>query len=166
MESKKNNNIIIFVILLIMAVAIAITLYWGLNDRIGNESSPYVGKIEEESMLTGSKYVEETLEGLRLNTSDKIKETKTLDGIEIKIEQLTSLNNYTTILGTLKNTTDKVIEETDIILVVYDDKGNELAKENIGKVIPTLSENQEMDLNISIIQDYANAYDLKFERVK
>lgn len=166
MESKKNNNIIIFVILLIMAVSIAITLYWGLNDRIGNENSPYVGKIEEESMLTGSKYVEETVEGLRVNTSDKIKEIKKIDGIEIKIEQLTSLNNYTTILGTLKNTTDKVIEETDIILVVYDDKGNELAKENIGKVIPTLSENQEMDLNISIIQDYANAYDLKFERVK
>ena len=41
-----------------------------------------------------------------------------------------------------------------------------MAKENIGKVIPTLSEKQEMDLNISIIQDYANAYDLKFERVK
>ena len=163
---SKNKNIIIFVILLVMAAAIAIALIWGLEGRIGTTDLPLEAQVEEDSMLTGSKYIEESVDGLRVNTSDKIKETKTLDGIEIKIEQLTALNNYTTILGTLKNTTDSQIEATDIMLTVYDDKGNELAKENIGKVIPTLAENQEIELNISIIKDYANAYDLKFERVK
>lgn len=160
MEVKKSN-ILVFIILLIMAIAIVATLMWGLGEGKENINTP---QIEEASRLTGSKYVEETVKGLRVNTSNKIKETKILDGIEIKIEQLTALNNYTTILGTLKNTTDKKIHESDIILIVYDDKGNELAKENIGKVIPTLAENQEIDLNISIINDYANAYDLKFER--
>ena len=160
----EKNNVLVFVILLIMAIVIVAALMWGLEDRTGNADSPFTPQIAEDSRLTGSKYVEETVEGLRVNTSDKIKEIKNIDGIEIKIEQLTSINNYTTILGTLKNTTDKQIVESDIVLIVYDDKGNELAKENIGKVIPTLAENQEMDLNISIIEDYANAYDLKFEK--
>ncbi len=162
MEKEKNKNLIILIILIIMAVAIVGVLVWGLSDKGSN--LPFESSIDEESMLTGNKYVKESIDGLKINTSDKIKETKNLNGIQININQLSSLNNYTTILGTIKNTTEQTIEEANIILTVYDDKGNELAKKNIGKAISTLEAGQEMELNISIIEDYANAYDLKFER--
>lgn len=164
MKNEKNSNLIIILIVIIMIVAIVGLLIWGLNNKENNDlitQSP----IAEESMLSGNKYVNKSANGLRLNTSDKLKETKLMDGIEIKINQVSSLDNYTTILGTIKNTTSEQIVETDIFLTVYDDKGNELTKNNIGKVIPTLAANQEIDLNISIINDYANAYDMKFERV-
>jgi len=165
MEKKNNKSFIILVIIFVMVAAIVGLLIWGLGDKINRTNLPFKTQIEENSMLTGNKYVTEEVKGLRVNTSEKLKEAKNMNGIEIRITQLTSLNNYTTILGTLKNTTNEQIVATDIMLTIYDDKGNELAKKNIGQVIPTLDANQEFDLNISIIDDYANAYDFKFERV-
>jgi len=164
MKNEKNSNLIIILIVIIMVVAIAGLLVWGLNDNENNNLDTQL-PIAEESALTGNKYVDESVNGIRLNTINKLKETKLMDGIEIKITQVSSLYNNTTILGTIKNTTNEQIVETDILLTVYDDKGNELAKENIGKVIPTLAANQELELNVSIMKDYANAYDMKFERI-
>lgn len=163
MEEKDNKFIIILVIVLIMVIAIVGLLAWGLNDS-KNENMPSQTQIEEDSMLTGSKYVTEEIKGLRINNSEKVKETKYLDGLEIKITQLSSIDNRTTFLGTAKNTTNERIEASDIILIIYDDKGNELAKENIGNVIQPVDANQEIELNISITNDYANAYDFKLER--
>lgn len=163
MEEKDNKFIIILIIVIIMVMAIVGVLYWGLNDS-KTENLPTEMQIEEDSMLTGSKYVSEEIKGYRINTSEKVKETKYFEGLEIKITQLSSIDNRTTFLGTIKNTTNNKFEGSNILLTIYDDKGNELAKENIGNVIQPIDANQEVELNISIINDYANAYDFKLER--
>lgn len=163
MEEKDNKFIIILIIIIVMAISIVGLIVWGFGDS-KNENLPIQTQIAEDSMLTGSKYVSEEIKGYRVNTSEKIKETKYFDGLEVKITQLSSIDNRTTFLGTIKNTSSEKFEGSDIILIIYDDEGHELARENIGNVIQPIEANQEVELNISIINDYANAYDFKFEK--
>lgn len=163
MKKLKNNKYTILFIIVIMVLSITAVLLLGIDTDNLSTNSIFEAKISEEDKLTGNKYVDETIKGLKMNTSTKIKETKNMNGIEIKISQLSSLDNCTTILGTLKNTSNEKYIESDIILRIFDDNGNELAKQNIGKAFPTLNPNQEIELNVSIINDFANAYDIKFE---
>ena len=163
MEENDKKFIIILIIIVIMVIGIVGFLIWGFSNS-NNENLPTEPQIKEESMLTGSKYVSEEVKGYRINTSEKVKETKYFENLEIKISQLSSIDNRTTFLGTIKNTGSEKYEGADIVLVIYDDEGHELAKENIGNVIQPLEANQETELNISITNDYANAYDFKFER--
>lgn len=163
MEEKDNKFIIILIIITIMAISIVGFIVWGFGDS-KSEDLPNQTQIAEDSLLTGNKYVNEEIKGYRINTSEKVKETKYFEGLEIKITQLSSIDNRTTFLGTVKNTTTEKFESSDIVLIIYDDKGHELARENIGNVIQPIEANQEVELNISIINDYANAYDFKFEK--
>ena len=114
MEEKDNKFIIILIIVIIMVMAIVGVLYWGLNDS-KTENLPTEMQIEEDSMLTGSKYVSEEIKGYRINTSKKVKETKYFEGLEIKITQLSSIDNRTTFLGTIKNTTNNKFEGSNIL---------------------------------------------------
>ena len=118
MEENDKKFIIILIIIVIMVIGIVGFLIWGFSNS-NNENLPTEPQIKEESMLTGSKYVSEEVKGYRINTSEKVKETKYFENLEIKISQLSSIDNRTTFLGTIKNTGSEKYEGADIVLVSH-----------------------------------------------
>lgn len=107
-------------------------------------------------------YVYTTQDGTKTNKSERLKEVKIFDGMTVKVTSLTEIDNYTKIIASVLNSTQEVKGGYDIVCVLKDDKGNELAR--IDGFISTVEAGQSTELNCSIIGAFANAYDISFER--
>jgi len=158
MKEKNSKLTIILVVVLIMIISIVGLIIWGLNDEGGTTNLPTTSNIEKSSMLTGNKYVKEEIEGLKINTSDKIKETKNMDGIEIKITQLTSLNNYTTMLGTLKNTTNEIVANQYLKFDFYTERDVNVGTEYVK--INSLNPGEQKDYDIHFKYDNVSSVEI------
>ena len=101
-------------------------------------------------------------DGTKLNTSDKLHETKTFDGMEISDFQLTENDNVTLLLGTVTNTSSTTKGGYPVSLIIKDKEGNEII--TIAAYISELDPGESTQLSTSATFDYANAYD--FEIVK
>lgn len=119
----------------------------GTKGEEPQESEQYVGILED---------------GTKLNKSNKLKETKKIEGMEITGIQLTNQNGVSRIIGTVTNKTNKDIELTPIKIILYDDKKNIL--EEVNGLISPMKVGESVQLNVGITADYANAYDLKIEK--
>lgn len=118
------------------------------------------GKEQQEVKVEN--YVEVLNDGTKLNKSNKLSETKKLDGMEITAIQLTNRNGVSRILATVTNKTNEEIKLTPVKLTLYDDKNQVL--EQVNGLISPMKVGESVQLNVGITVDYANAYDLKIEK--
>ncbi len=118
------------------------------------------GKEQQEVKVEN--YVEVLNDGTKLNKSNKLSETKKLDGMEITAIQLTNRNGVSRILATVTNKTNEEIKLTPVKLTLYDDKNQVL--EEVNGLISPMKVGESVQLNVGITVDYANAYDLKIEK--
>ena len=147
MKKEEKRMILIIIIAVVLIIGGIVIL-----KNAGKEN-----KEEEEE-----KYVEVLEDGTKLNVSDKLKEAKKIEGLEISNIQLTHKEGVSRVIGTVTNTTSESKGITPIILTLYDDKGNIL--ESIEGLISPVEAGESVQLNIGISTDYANAYDFKVER--
>lgn len=147
---KKKEKRMILILIVIAVVIIGVLLIWR-NSVKNNEPLPQ----EENTVI--EKYVDVLEDGTKLNKSDKLKETKKLDNLEISNIQLTYRNGIAVVLGDVKNTGSTDVDLTAIELTLYDDKHNVL--ETIDGLISPVKAGETVQLNAGISADYANAYD-------
>ncbi len=154
MENKKRNIIIGIVILIIIVILIAV---FGnkKNKNKQNENEQTDNQVTEE-------FVNVLDDGTRLNTSNKLKETKTIDGMEISNFQLTAKDNVTILLGTITNKSDAVKGDYPVNIKILDKQGNEII--TVGGYIGELQPGATTQLNCSATFDYANAYDFEITK--
>lgn len=119
-------------------------------------------KVPKEEVVMNQKYVEVLEDGTKLNKSNKLKETKQLDGMEMSEIQLTNKEGVSRILATVTNKTNSEIQLTPIKLILYDDE-NQILEELKGLISP-MKVGESVQLNMGISIDYTNAYDLKIEK--
>lgn len=101
-------------------------------------------------------------DGVKVNTSSKLSETKKIEGLEIYNIKLTEKENVTEILADVKNTTDKDVEGFYTIMTFLDKDGETIVQLN--GYIPTVEANGIATLNTNSGGDFADAYDFKIVR--
>ncbi|MBO5478519.1 MAG: hypothetical protein J6A04_02235 [Clostridia bacterium] len=148
---KKKEKRMIAIIVIVGIIIVGGLLIWR---NATNKSEPKQG----ENQVT-EKYVDVLEDGTKLNKSNKLKEIKKVDGLEIGNIQLTYQNGMAVILGDVKNTTSNDIGLTVIELTLYDEKNNVIDK--IEGFVSPVKAGETVQLNMGVSADYANAYDFK-----
>lgn len=146
----KKEEIRMITIIVIAGLAIIGGLLILKNSIKKSHEQQYQNEVVE-------KYVDILEDGTKLNKSNKLKEIKKIDGLEIGNIQLTYQEGRAIILGDVKNTTSKDIELTIIELTLYDDNNNVIDK--IEGFISPVKAGEIVQLNMGVSKDYANAYD-------
>ena len=144
----KNEKKVVGVIALIAVIIIIILLV-----TRGNQNK----KQEEGNTAPKEEFVEVLEDGTRLNTSNKLHETKKIDGMEITNFQLTENGNVTLLLGTVTNTSGISQGGYPVSVRVVDKNQQEIV--TVSAYIPPLEPGQSTPLNVGATFDYANAYD-------
>lgn len=157
---RKNKKIITTLIVIVVVLVGVILVLEKLYSNQNFKENQYENKQEENSIT--EKYVEELEDGTKLNISNKLNETKMLEGLKISNIQLTYKNGMSIIIADVENTTNGDIGLTPINLKLYDEQGNIL--ETLDGLISEVKSGEKTQLNIGISSDYANAYDISIEK--
>ena len=148
---KNNAKKISNVLLIVGIVFILLALY-----------SMYTHHNKKDDKLSEKEeYIEVNEDGSKINISEKLKENKKFENLEIKNIKLSYSNGYSTIEFNAINNSTTDFEQKDVIISILDKKGNTL--ETILGTIFLISSGDSAKLNFSIDADVVNAYDLKFE---
>ena len=148
---KSNEKILIIGLLVVLVIVILISIIVNKNkDEI------------EKNNIIDEEFVEILDDGTKLNTSNRLKEAKMIDGMEITDFQLTESNNVTLLLGTITNKSDEVKGDYPVSIKILDKQGNEII--TVGGYIGELQPGQSTQLNCSATFDYANAYDFEITK--
>ena len=116
---------------------------------------------EKEMNTQEEKYAQVQDNGLKVNTSNKLKETKKLGNLEISNISLKSQGNESYITANVKNIGNTTDGDKFITITVLDDKQNIITK--IDAYLSTIEAGQETILRSTTSADFANAYDFKVE---
>lgn len=144
-KTNSNNKKKYIVILLILVVIIAVVVFALLLKKTQNN-------LEQEKSYST------TLEdATRENNSEKIKETKEIDGLQISNMSITESDNLSKLNANITNITEEEFSESILDIKLIDDNGNELKTVSgfIGKINP----GETIPLSISVTFDFVNAYD-------
>lgn len=150
MKKKEKRMIAILVVITIIVIMIAIWL------KYSKEPKEEVERQEVEVESTGEN-VEVLEDGTKLNTSNKLKETKKINGMEISNFQLTEKDNVTLLLGTVTNTSSTKQGGYPVKVKIVDKQGNEMI--TVGAYLGELEPGESTQFNTSATFDCVNAYD-------
>ena len=153
---KKNEFKVILVVFLIMVLLLVLVILIknGKNKTLKSESSNNQNENQE--------FVEIQQDGTKVNTSNKLKQDKTIDGLTITDISIKTKNNETILKATVKNPTNTVKGNYEVIIKIKDKDGNVIKQ--ISGYINTTKAKEQSILSIKTSSDFANAYD--FEIVK
>ena len=151
MKEKEKRGLLI---LILVAIAIITTLAI-ITNRKGKE----VNSDATEENKVVEEFVQVLEDGTKLNTSTKLSETKTVDGLKIGNIQLTMQNGQSVLLADAENDTGKDIDIMLLDIILLDKNGNELT--TIAGIMGNLKAGEKQQLNSSVTSDYANAYDFR-----
>ncbi len=157
---KKNKKIITTIIVFVIVVVGVILILEKLSNNQENKGNQYENEQEENELV--EKYVEELDDGRKINISNKLKETKKLEGLEISNIQLTYENNQSIILANIENKSKEDVEMMLIEVILYDDEENEI--DRLNGLISNLKKGKTTQLNIGTQNDCVNAYDFSVKK--
>ena len=150
---NKKVKKIIAAIMIIIVIAMVITIMLRFRNRKSTENIRTV----EEQIIPKEEFVDKLEDGTRINSSDKLHETKTFDGLEISDFQLTEKDNMTVLLGKITNNANTKKGGYAVNITVLDKDRNEMT--TVVAYIKELQPGENTILNVSSTFDYANAYD-------
>ena len=96
-------------------------------------------------------------DGSKLNVSDELQKTKTLDGLEITNIQLKKIGGITTLLADVNNKSSIQIEERKIKVDIVDKNGETIT--TLRGIVDKILAEGSIQLNIAVTADVSNAYD-------
>ena len=157
--SKKEKQVIGVLIGIAVVAIIVVLIASGKNKEDENIAN---NEIVESNTVEEEKYVEVLENGTKLNTSEKLKETKEIDGMEISNMQLTEEGNITKLLGTITNNSNTTKGNYEINIKLIDENGKELT--TLVGYIGELEPGESTQLSTSTTFDYANTYDVEITK--
>ena len=119
MKDKEKRLIAILVVITIILIIVAIVRDNAKKDKEKEEK-------QEENQVVQEEYVQLLEDGTKFNTSNKLKETKIIEGMELTNIQLTEKDNETLLLGTLTNVSDTTQGGYLVDVKIVDREGNEI----------------------------------------
>lgn len=106
-----------------------------------------------------SELITTTEDGTKTNTSSKLNETKTYNGLEITNINITEKGGVAQITAVVTNNTGISVEEGPLTINVKDKEGNVLQK--VGAYAGSMKDGESRMINASINMDISNIYDLE-----
>ena len=152
MKKKEKRMILILVAITVIAIVALVIMRSGKKDDTTNA----------EAEAPKEEFVDVLEDGTRLNTSNKLHETKKFEGMEITNFQLTEKGNVTLLLGTITNKTETKQGGFPVDVKIVDKQGNELI--TVAAYMPPLEAGESSQLSTNATFDYANAYDFSISR--
>ncbi len=155
----KNESKKIGLILLAVAVVILIVVVFFVrrNSDVPNNTSTDTGNTNTNNQ--DEQYVQVLEDNTKVNISDKLKETKNVNGLQFSNIQLTSKSNQTELLADVVNNTGKDIEDLTFVTVQFVDENGQQITTADGMIEP-LKVGQTVQFIVSTTLDYANVYDI------
>lgn len=147
MKQKEKRMIVILLVIMILVIIMAMVRS---------------NKNKEENIEVKEEFIDVLEDGTKMNTSDKLHETKTIDGMEITNFQLTEKGNVTLLLGTVTNISNTTKGGYPVNVKILDKQGNEII--TAGAFLGALEPGKSMQFSSSITFDYANAYDFSITK--
>ena len=157
MSKKEKQMIGVLILITVVVIIIAIIVSDGNKNK--GEDEKIVSKTNNNQT---EEFVNILNDGTKLNTSDKLHETKTFDGMEISNFQLTENENVTLLLGTITNKTTTVKGGYPVNIRILDKEGKEI--KTTAAYITKIEPGESTQLNTSATFDYANAYDFEITK--
>lgn len=158
MARKKDNGIKLIHIIIIIAIVILVIFV--SKKFIKNERETQ--NITQEQEQSQEKYVKFLEDGIKLNTSDKLKKDKKFENLKIKDVQLTYRNGVTNLLCNIENVSNENLEMQDVEISLLDENGEVIYK-MIG-VIEEINAGETKQFNSSVTADFSNAYDFEINK--
>lgn len=170
MKAKKSSvtpaQVVIGVVVLICIIFVSVFISKNKSneatiiDEDKNQTQPenyYVVDIE------GNENVKVNSDGVRENTSSKVKQEQDVDGIKISNASITCVNGISTIQADITNKTGKDIEEVGVINIKIKDNNGTAVRE-ISTYIMDLANEETKQINASVTSDIVNATEVEFSR--
>lgn len=154
MELTRITKARITIVAIISALVILIASVAMSN----NDNKP---KEIASNLDTYERYVQVLTDGSKINVSNKLLETKTYNGLEISNISLKYSGRMTILLADVTNKAAVSKEQQKIYVVLEDEKGKEI--ERLRGIIDRVEPNETIQLNITVTNDIANAYNLRIE---
>lgn len=159
-KALKKERIAKALITGVILMAIIGIVVWAIASKQKTKPTTAVeGKGASET--TKEEYVEEMKDGSKLNTSEKLKKPKTLDGLEINNIQLKEIGGITTLLADVENKTGNEVKEKMVAIEVLDKNENVIV--TVRGLIDSVEAGKKVQLNMSVTADISNAYDFRIK---
>ena len=149
---KRMRLFITLGVAVIIVVVIAVAIVMINRDRKDGDDS---NNAEENVRVLE--------DGTRVNESERIRETRVVEGLEISEIEITERDNLTQLLAVVTNPTDETLGNFAISIRVLDREGNEII--TIGGFIGEVEPGGTTQLNASATFDYVNAYNIEITRL-
>ena len=156
-QKEKKRILILVIIVLLIAAVMVISISKKGKQKAENQT-------EQNQQVNKEEFVQTLDDGTRLNTSTKLQETKRIEGLEISNFQITSKNNETLLLATVKNTSNTTQGDFLANIKIIDKEGNEI--KTVQVLIPEVEAGKSKQLISTKTFDYANAYDFSITKVQ
>ena len=175
---KSHEKLFFGAIALIFIIVIAIFMFRGKDNGNEQRKDSQASTVQGNAQGNAQGNVQGNAQGneqdnalenvqivngdVKLNTSEKLKQPKTIDGLNINNIQLTTKGETSQILADVENPTNSDKGDFAIRIIVIDKDGNEITtvRGYIGKV----KAGGKTQLNASKTFDYSNAYDFRIEK--
>ena len=158
--TKKEKKRILILVAIVIVIVVAMVISMSKKGKQKAENNP----TEQNQQVNKEEFVETLDDGTRLNTSTKLQETKRIEGLEISNFQITSKNNETLLLATVKNTSNTTQGDFLANIKIIDKEGNEI--KTVQVLIPDVEAGKSKQLISTKTFDYANAYDFSITKVQ
>ncbi len=168
-EKTKSEKILIFGVIGIIAVVLIIAMTAG-NSKNNNQQEIGEEENQKNTLDVINNEQQENLEfaqtsdnGSKINTSEKLKEQKVIEGLNINNIELKETNQVSQILASVENTTEETKGGFGIIVDVVDKNNNTLV--SLEGYVDKVKPGETLQLNILGTADFANAYDFVISKV-
>ena len=154
-KSEEKNKKTIIILLIVVIAIIAIVIY--IQSR--NNSA-------DENLNQGNdqqSYVEEIEDGIKINKSTKLNETKEVQGLQVTNIQLTLDSGMTTLLADVTNNSGEETDVKNLEITLLREDGSEIA--TVSGILKELAEGETTQLNITTTSNYIDAYDFSVKVV-
>ena len=146
---KRKISIKAWVIVAIILIIIIVAVIVNINKKNKHETT----ENDENS------YVEEIADGIRINKSTKLNESKLVNGLLISNIQLTESDGMTTLLADVTNKTEQKTSFKKLRIILLDENENEISI--MIAFLNNINAGETTQLNVSTTSNYIKAYDFK-----
>lgn len=132
MKSKNTGAFVVCAVAIVLIVIILVVNGQNKNSVNNNQQlNTNQGQVvvQNQSTTESTEFVKKESDGTNTNTSSKLMEAKTIDGIKLTNIQLKEANGITTLTVDALNTTSSKLGEVTLLISFVDKSGNILARD-------------------------------------
>ncbi len=153
---KKQEKRMLLILVIVSVLIITIIWFAARNKENNN-----VGGTTTENVEQGE-FTKVEADGTIVNTSEKLKQTKENLGFSITNINFVKRGNETILTARVTNNTGEAQGDFLGQIVLLDKRGNEIGR--IPAMITETENGEAIDIETTITESYANAYDFRLEK--